>query len=52
MEGDLETVELHQFEPVAIVIHQQSQIQRQKMTTLETRKTLQQRLVRICIHDY
>ena len=38
VEGDLETVELYQFEPVAIVIHQQSQIQRQKMTTLETKK--------------
>ena len=34
VEGDLETVEPYQFEPVA---HQQSQIQRQKMSTLETK---------------
>ena len=26
VEGDLETVEVHQFEPVQLVIHQQSQI--------------------------
>ena len=32
---DLETVEAYQFE---LVVHQRSQIQRQKMTTLETKK--------------
>ena len=51
VEGDLETAEVHQFEPVVASDSSAESDQRQKMTTLET-KTPQQRLVRICMHHY
>ena len=48
MEGDLETVEAHQFEPSD---PSAVRLPRQKMMTLET-KTSQQRLVQISMHHY